>query len=337
MEVEAAAAADQQRHRSARWAFTVHNYEDWRPLWRPQLMDYLVWQVERGEGTERDHVQGYVRFKARKDLRAAKYALGRADAHMEVARGTEEHNRDYCTKEETRLEQGEERGDFQPDQGKQGRRSDLVQIADKIKKGATLKAIAQEFPADFIRYHGGLAVFAEQVGPSPPLERPLEILVLWGPSATGKTHRALHMMPDAYVVVGCGRDPFGRYNGETDLILDEFQPEEWKLPVLLRLLDKWKDPLDCRYRDRYAAWTRVVICTNLTPDSWCSNRMLYSEAQQLALRRRVNGCCRNVTSRNGHVSSMENVPRWPELADGFLPTSLIGDQAPVAPIYDLTD
>lgn len=331
-----AAAADAVRSRSARWTFTVNNPCDWRPLWRPGPMAYLVWQLERGAEGQTPHIQGYVRFAARKDLRAAKNCINCVHAHMEVARGTEEQNREYCTKEETRLEAGEEHGEFQADQGKQGRRSDLEAIADKIKKGVTLKEIAKDHPSDYIRYHTGLAVYAEMVGPSPALARPLEILVLWGPSATGKTHRAMHLMPDAYVVVGCGRDPFGRYTGEKDLLLDEFQAEDWKLPVLLRILDKWKMPLDCRYRDRYAEWTRVIICSNRDPETWCANRLLFTEAQQLALHRRVNGCCRRVSSRDSEISSLPNEPRWAELETGYLPTSLVGSGGDV-PIYDLAD
>lgn len=328
----AAAAGHPKRSRSTMWTFTVYNFDDWRPLWRPQDMAYLIWQGEVGNETEREHIQGYVRFKVRKDLQAAKRVLGRVDAHMEVAEGTEEHNHDYCSKEDTRLFPGEEHGVYQPEQGKRGRRSDLVAISDKLKKGTPMRTIAQEHPADFIRYHAGLHALAELVGPLPALERPLEILVLWGPSGTGKTHRALHLMPDAYSVVGCGRDPFGTYTGEKDLILDEFQPDDWKLPILLRVLDKWKMRLDCRYHDRSAAWTRVIICTNLDPESWLSNRILYTEAQQSALRRRVNGCCRSVTSRNGSVSSMNNEPRWPELENGYLPTSLTTSPPAPAPL-----
>jgi len=343
MELEptiAAAAAAAPRARSARWVFTVNNPDDWTPLWRPAAMAYLVWQYEKGEVGGTVHIQGYVRFTARKDLRAAKNTLNRQDAHMEVAHGTEQQCHDYCTKAETRYREGEVHGELKPDEGKQGRRSDLEAATDRIKKGAAMKEIAEEFPSDFVRYHAGFQAFADAVRPSPPLSRSLEILVLWGESGQGKTHRAMEILPTAYVVVGCGRDPFGMYSGQLDLIVDEFQPDEWKLPLLLRMLDKWKQPLDCRYRDRFAAWTRVVICTNLTPDSWYTNRLLYTEAQTNALRRRVNGCCRNVTSRDTCVSALPNEPRWPELADGFLPTSLTAPQAvpsPAPPVYDMDD
>lgn len=334
-----AAAASPKRTRSAAWCFTVNNPEEYRPLWRPDQMAYLVWQVELSK-TGTPHVQGYVRFKARKDLGAVKNCLRAPDAHLELPEGTEEQNRVYCTKEDSRIEVGEEHGEFIPEHGKQGRRSDLAKATDLIKKGTPIRSVAEQFPSDYVRYHSGLQAFADLVAPAPPLERPLEILVLWGPSGTGKTHRAMALMPNAYVVVGCGRDPFGRYTGELDLLIDEFQPEEWKLPLLLRILDKWKMPLDCRYRDRYAAWTRVIICSNLDPESWYANRMLYSEAQQSALRRRVNGCCRNATSKIGLPSSMENAPRWAELELGYLPTSLTtdpADQAPAAPVYQMDD
>ena len=33
------------------------------------------------------------------------------------------------------------------------------------------------------------------------------------------------------------------------------------------LLDKWKCPLQCRYNNKYAVWTKVIILTNAEPEA----------------------------------------------------------------------
>lgn len=35
-----------------------------------------------------------------------------------------------------------------------------------------------------------------------------------------------------------------------------------------KYLDKWPLKLNCRYFDRFAAWTRVAICANSSPKDW---------------------------------------------------------------------
>ena len=62
------------RGMSMRWCFTLNKPGDWRPVFKPEHMAYLVYQLERGEqGTL--HVQGYVRFHNRKRIQTVKNVL----------------------------------------------------------------------------------------------------------------------------------------------------------------------------------------------------------------------------------------------------------------------
>lgn len=249
-----------------RWCFTVNNPGEWKPEYKDG-MDFLIWQYEIGEnGTE--HIQGYVRFANRKRMSTAKRELTDR-AHMEPAKGTEADNKAYCTKAETRKAGTEptEKGTFKGEEGKQGKRTDLEEIAQEIKSGAAMTTIAEKYPADFIRYHQGLQALQETIAPRPPVARDVTVWVWWGPTGVGKTHRARTAFPEIYDVIP-GRDTWGHYRGEKEILFDEFNHELWTIQEMNRFLDKWRCPLSCRYRDKYAAWTLVVICSNSPPESW---------------------------------------------------------------------
>lgn len=251
---------------SKRWAWTVNNPGDWTPVWQPAKMDYMVWQREVGEqGTE--HIQGYFRLIARSRLETAKRLLTET-AHLEVAKGTEAQNKEYCSKETTRKEGTEftECGTFEADAGKQGKRTDLEGAVAKIQAGVPLATIIQEDPG-VVRYINQMQQARQVLRPAPPTERDVHTVVLWGASGTGKSHRCWKKFPNLYAVPH-GRNPWDLYEGQETILMDEFEPGQWTIADLNRYLDKWPCQLQCRYFNRSAAWTRVLICSNWDPTTW---------------------------------------------------------------------
>lgn len=280
--------------KTKRWAFTLNNPGEWRPVFVEARMDYLVYQDEIGEnGTL--HVQGYVRLKSRALMKTVKKLLDNNGVHLAPARGSEKENRDYCTKEDTRVVGPWEFGTYDASVGPgQGHRTDLDIATAAIIAGTSVAAVAREHPTVFVRYHQGMFQLAEIVQPPPPLERAVRATLLWGPTAVGKSHRAFHQYPQAYLVES-GRDPWGRYQNQETIVMDEWVPQSsgglqplstspWTLPVMNRILDKWPYPLNCRYRDRQAMWTRVIILTNLPPQTIYAE---YPDVQRDAFFRRL--------------------------------------------------
>lgn len=296
---------------SKRWSWTLNNPGDYNPAELNEAdFDYMDWQTERGEeGTV--HLQGYVRFKARKRLATVKAWFGRNEIHCEVSRGSEEENRNYCQKEDSRIDgSAGERGEYEKDEGKQGRRSDLATIAQKCAAGVSIKEIAEQHGPDFIRYHGGITALHDQVAPQPAVERVVNAFVFWGPTGVGKTHRVLTTYPRVYQVLGKGRGPWDRYTDQPVLLLDEFDWTKWSVQELNTILDKWRAPLDCRYHDKYAAWTMVFICCNDNPTSWFPNE---SVALRDSLRRRLAMSCRFISGRGasiGEIMIQVPEPNW---------------------------
>lgn len=284
--------------RSNRWTFTVANPGEWRPDWE-ELRDngalYMIYQLEIAPSTGTPHLQGYIRFDGVKRGGTFKRWL-RPEAHIEKARGDEQSNKDYCSKDESRApdELPHEFGEFDAQAGKQGRRSDIEGIVNLVAARAKEREIALAHPEFYLTHPSGVQAYLIVAGPEAPLERAVDVRVYWGPTGTGKTHRVLHEDPHTYMVQP-GRDPWGQYHGQAAICFDEFKDELWPIQSMNRFLDKWRLPLDRRYRDTFAAWTRVTICSNSSPLSWYPREDLPIVQ---AFQRRIAGHVYRITAQN---------------------------------------
>ena len=126
---------------------------------------YMVFQFETAPITGMRHVQGYMEGK-----NSIKFATLRnlfPGIHHERRLGTAEEAREYCMKEETRDWDTEPRefGTFSP--SRQGQRSDLAAGMELLKEKG-LKALKEEMPGMFVRFHAGmekLASFYDKIEP----------------------------------------------------------------------------------------------------------------------------------------------------------------------------
>ena len=55
---------------------------------------------------------------------------------------------------------------------------------------------------------------------------------------------------------------------------------------MLKYMDKWSCPIDCRYANKTARWAFVIIISNVDPFSWY--RLSATAMEQTALGRRLN-------------------------------------------------
>lgn len=266
--------------RSLRWCFTVNNPETWRPVFAEQ-MAYLVWEKEYAPQTGTEHIQGYLRLKTRLRVSQVKQIL-HASVHLELARGSERENREYCSKNRLGEDWGEE-GDYQPDQ-RQGRRTDIEAAVQAVVGGMTLREVAEAHPIEWVKYHSGLQSLHRLMNLECPISRTVSTMILWGPTGVGKTHRVRSAYPQAFVVRP-GRDPFGTYSTQEEIIFEEFDPDKWTLQDMNCYLDKWSTELDCRYFSKQARWTRVFILSNINPSTWYTQ---YPQPLQQAFWRRIN-------------------------------------------------
>lgn len=243
------------------YCFTLNNYTEEDVLFLSNNLErykYICWGREVGQnGTS--HLQGYVSFGTRKTLRAAK-ALINDRAHLEVAKGSKNQNREYCKKDG----QFEEFGDCSTEQG---RRTDLELLAQRLRDGDTVRGIANDFGPDFIRYGRGIREMHFLFDAPKPWAT--TVLLFYGKAGTGKTYRAFKTEPDLWVYAGSGW--FDGYEGQEAALFDDFGGHEFKLTYLLKLLDQY--PMRVPIKGSFVQWKprRIYLTSNHPWIEWYNN------------------------------------------------------------------
>lgn len=192
-------------------------------------------------------------------------------AHIDFCQGTIQQNRDYIRKEGKYLDSRKKETNLpdtfyesgEPPEEKQGKRNDLVALYQYIKDGLTNYEICEIDPIyldklslidktrEMLRYEKYKTEF-----------RHLDVTYISGDTATGKTRGVLSEYPDSFRIVDYDH-PFDFYRGEDIIIFDEFRMD-FKIGVMLNLLDGYACMLPCRYNDKIACYTKVYVISNIT-------------------------------------------------------------------------
>jgi len=259
---------------STHWCFTVHNHTciplDVDIVGRP--IQYLVFQEELPQSLAL-HIQGYIQLERKvygafvHNLLMELFEPAEGGPHQESARGSDQDNEDYCTKEETRVPDGG--GPYRygvrvPHAGKKGGRSDLLAVQRKLDTGASIKRIAQEHFSDFAKYERAFRNY-KRLMVEPRNARP-EIFIHIGPSGCGKTRHVRETYPDAYW------HPGGKwwddYDGETVVVFDEFYGHKLSFSQLLNVLDWGQIRIETKGSSAQLAATTFVFTSNQDPQDW---------------------------------------------------------------------
>lgn len=253
---------------SRNYCFTV-----WDPEWDIHEVDgtkirYAVCQRERCPTSGKLHFQGYCELFKPMRLTGLKKALGVNSWRGFDRAGTRDQARDYCMKEDTRVEGPWEYGDWI---GGQGYRTDVEKAIDMIKEGRPRKEIFEEIPEIYLRLHGGIdkAIALQQ---KPRVRENLVVDCFWGVPGSGKSFRAAaEAGPDAYRWPTNCAEPRG-YNGEAHVIIEEFSG--WLPASTLKVvLDKYPCTLKVPYGS--VAWNpdHIWITSNHDPRSWYASKV----------------------------------------------------------------
>lgn len=160
--------------RGKRWVFTLNNYtDDEEEAIKALDVEYLVYGREVGaQGTP--HLQGFILFRDRKRLGQVRELVS-PRGHYELARGDNQQNRTYCTKDGDFFELGE------CPASSQGKRSDLTEFiahcddfAKTHKRAPTTPEIARSHPEIAIKYPRATKVVRLRAQPPSPGEVELQ-------------------------------------------------------------------------------------------------------------------------------------------------------------------
>lgn len=266
------------------WCFTLNNYTDEEEnslqSWLAESSDYATYGYEIGEeGTP--HLQGYFELHSKKRFTAVKSSLrssGLERVHLERRRGTAQEASDYCHKESNKP------GFFYGTISKssQGKRNDLAALREDLLAKKPLLDIAQDHFGAFIRYQRGINAFRSVIADKRMWE--MEVTVFWGKTGTGKTRRVFEEVGTKPLYCHPGGPWFDGYDGEEDVLFDEFSGSSFALPYLLRLLDRY--PMQVPIKGGFVSFVprRIWITANYAPEEWFTNA---KAEHQAALMRRL--------------------------------------------------
>jgi len=258
--------------RSAKnWCFTVNNYTDVEvqqmaeaasELLESQSLQYVVWGKEVGE-TGTPHLQGFASFSKRITLQQLKQQL-KLRAHCEASRGTPTQAAEYCKKDGNYTEFG------RLPHGR-GHRSDLLELVERVKSGASKKQIENEFPGQFIRYRN--SILSSIADHSTERMWECDVRVFWGRTGTGKTRKVFESHDRDIIYVHPGESWFNGYEGQEVALFDDFNGSEFKLAYFLKLLDRY--PMKVPIKGAYVQWAPKIIyvTSNKDPADWYRNAL----------------------------------------------------------------
>lgn len=253
--------------RATRWTFTINNPTNEALCSSlPDGVAYIVWQSERAPTTGTLHLQGYVRFTNARALGGVVSFLKRLGGdcrpHVEPARGSEDANTLYCTKEESRV-----RGPWcfgAP--AKPGKRTDLSEAAEAVAESGDLDSVD---PALLVKYGKGFSLLAARKRPTWARRNKVVVIVLIGPTAVGKTWKCFEATDNKVFRPTYGNTGlwWDGYTGEEAVLFDEF---EGQVPCskMLQLLDPYPLWLESKGSGCWARYKYVFITSNRPPEEW---------------------------------------------------------------------
>lgn len=192
---------------------------------------YFCYSFESGNVTNTYHVHIFIYAEYGRTAKRLKKLF--PTAHFDVCRGTIKQIRNYVfkvelpsdskEKEDTRIEGMQFESGEAPFE-KQGKRSDLDEIEELIKKGYTPNQI-YEIKFSYRRYEKMIrdAFYAQRLK-STPLKRNVNVVVHIGEAGSGKSHVMTELDEDElYIMTDYDGGGFDNYFGQKILFLDEFR------------------------------------------------------------------------------------------------------------------
>lgn len=266
------------------WFITKNNIPqdestDWQAYWATQLNIkdclWMVWQVEKGSSKGHIHIHCVVSFTHARRFEPLHKQLGRP--HLEWLSKKDKPDvfwskLTYTQKERTRIAGPFTHGYIPSNTSPV---TAILKARDAVKAGQTFKQLIDndELCGTAMRYKNclkDLVVDEEDVLREKAGKIPVEVIVYWGKSGTGKSHDAKQFGPYAKVEVQNDKVYFGKYVRQETLIIDEFK-SNIPLYLLLQILDGHPHPFSVRYGTVWNWWKRVVITSQSCPEDWYPN------------------------------------------------------------------
>lgn len=244
------------------WCVTINNYTDIiieeLKAFIQNECSYGMFQCEIAPTTNTPHLQVFLQLKTKKRLSFIRGFF--PTCHAEIARGTCEENRAYCSKP----------GGTNPyEHGvptTAGRSPSLDEAIVAIKEKRSFSAVAEEYSEIWVRHHRGLLELASRL--SPRRDFIPEVYWFYGATGTGKSREAAVRAPDAYYKMG-GNKWWDGYDCHEAVIIDDYRRDLCTFSELLRMLDRYPYRIETKGGSAEFVARRIFITSPKNPqDTW---------------------------------------------------------------------
>ncbi len=246
-----------------------------------QRMRFIILQTERGHGTVEVpegtlHYQGYVEFSngVRRTSTAIHRMPGFARCAVLTANASSAANITYCSKDDTRVDGLHGRNGTPVRTRSSDKR--LAMIAEIKEGGMTAKKCIEGYGEQYLSSAANIEKMIAHLQPA--REWPMEIVIYFGPTGTGKSWKAHHDHVGAYEVKWPeqGNNVFwwDRYEGGNDdgeghdtVLWEEFRHN---IPYgrMLKFFDRYGCKIKYHGGQTEFNSHRIVITTNIEPMNW---------------------------------------------------------------------
>lgn len=235
--------------RARNWCATINNFVDADIAALHNMpADFIIWGEEVGEnGTP--HLQIYFQLPSRMRLTAVRELLPRA--HLEVARGSAAQNIEYCSKDGVVTSVGEPRH--------QGERTDLDTVRNDAAENG-MRHVTRWANCQQMRVAEKFLTYNEE-----PRDWKPHVTWLYGPPGSGKTRRAHALTSEDRYIKSSSSKWWDGYDGQTDVIIDDFRESWCPLQELLALLDRYEHRVEFKGGTRQFLARNIVVTSPLHP------------------------------------------------------------------------
>jgi len=289
------------------WCFTLHPKTNQTiPTTLPNKARYCVYQLERGKDGK-EHYQGYIEFNdaVRGGQKADWVKTFIPGAHTEIKYANRDDARHYCTKpcsmtcnhshccEAREVETGRvdwknttptELGTYQ--EIKQGTRTDINEVQEAIKNGATYQQICDLNFSYAMAHSRSLKDYISIY--TKPRDWKTQVKVIYGDSGTGKSRSIHETYPDAYWLSKSSTNNvwWNGYDGQDTIIIDDFYG--WiPFDYMLHLMDRYPMRGETKGGVINLAPKTLIITSNKPPNQWYPKIYENNPQMEKAFARRI--------------------------------------------------
>lgn len=197
----------------------------------------------------------------------------------------------------------------------QGKRGGIEEVAEKVTSGIPLSQIAETYPDMYIKYHHGIKALQSSIRKPRKLRDMPLVVVHYGPTGSGKSHRAHELAEDAYVWGPEMGKWWPGYDGQDEVIMEEFRGQ-MTFAALLRLIDRYKYEVEYKGGSTQMLAHTFQFTSPVHPAYWYPG-LAAQEGRIDQLKRRITHIWRHTAP--GELEVDESDDPWPDIDTGLLP------------------